>query len=207
MKISRSACLCVLLFAFSCADSNGTVAVDANYNLTCPDGSVAGCGSLAPETCLGSVGQRSIVGSRGDVACNGDVLDVKCEAIERPDGRTFIALEAYVVRPATEDEPPVDQFAITLDAILGNDSVEDTCEVTIIEDGLDYGGIVTGACGVEPPSVAQPCQITNVSTEGGGVEFDLECEALLSSTTTLGFDVGAVRGGPARIRFSNCTGL
>ena len=205
MKICRIACLSAALFAISCADGPATVAVDATYNLTCPDGNAADCGSLAtPPPCLSEgadgasvPGRRSIVGVRGDTACNGDVLDVKCEAIERPDGRTFIALEAYVG----------DEFALTLDAILGNGSVEDTCEVTIIEDGADYGGMATGACGTASPSIDQPCQITNVSTEGGAVVFDLECESLLSSTSLFGFDVGAVGGGPTRFQFSSCTGF
>jgi hypothetical protein len=187
----------VATLALACAETGGTVSVDASYNLTCPDGSAAGCGSLAPDTCLGSVGQRSITGKRGDTACTGDVLDVRCEAVERPDGRTFIALEAYVG----------DDFAFTLDAILGNESVEDTCEVTIIEDGADYGGLVTGFCGDAPPSVDQPCQITNLSAEGDEVVFDLQCAALLSSTSGLGFDVGAVGGGPTTIRFDNCSGF
>jgi hypothetical protein len=187
----------VAALALSCAESGGTVSVEASYNLTCPDGSDAGCGSLAPDTCLGPVGQRSIVGQRGDTACTGEVLDVRCDAVERPDGRRFIALEAYVG----------DDFAFTLDAILGTESVEGTCEVTIIEDGADYGGLATGACGSASPSVDQPCQITNVSTEGGEVVLDLQCESLLSSTSGLGFDVGAVGGGPTTIRFSNCSGF
>ena len=197
MRISRLLCLLAALFALSCAESGGTVSVDAMYNLTCPDGSAVGCGSLAPDTCLGPVGQRSIVGSRGETTCTGEVLDVRCEALERPDGRTFVALEAYVG----------DQFAFTLDAILGNGSVEDTCQVTIVEDGADYGGRVTGACGSASPSVDQPCQIANVSTEGGEVVFDLQCQSLLSSISALGFDVGAVGGGPTTIRFSTCTGF
>lgn len=204
MNISRIACVSTALLALSCAEDSGTVSVDAVYNLTCPDGSSVGCGSYATETCLGPVGQRSIVGARGDTACTGDVLDVRCEAVDRPDGRRFIALEAFV-----GDEEPPGNFAFELDAILGTGSVEDNCVVTIIEDGADYGGrVMTGACGTEPPSPPdQPCQLSNVSAEGGVVEFDLLCESLLSSTSGFGFDVGAVGGGPARIRFGACTGF
>lgn len=197
MNIGRIACLSTALLAFSCAESSGTVSVDAQYNLTCPDGSSAGCGALALDTCLGPVGQRSIVGSEGDTTCTGDRLSIACEAVDRPDGRRFVALEAFVGN----------DFAFMLDVILGNGLVEDTCHVTIAEDGADYGGRVTGTCGTEPPSVDQPCQLTNVSTVGGGVEFDLECEALLSDTSGLGFDVGAVGGGPARIQFGTCAGF
>ena len=53
----------------------------------------------------------------------------------------------------------------------------------------------------------QPCQLSNVSVEGGDVVFDLECDAVLSDTTGLAFDVGAVGGGPTTIRFANCTGF
>lgn len=199
MKIGRIACFSTALLTLSCAESDGPVSVDAQYNLTCPVGSEVGCGPRDPDTCLGPVGQRSIVGARGDVACTGDVLDVKCQAVDGSDGRTFISLEAYVGN----------QFAFMLDAVLGDDSVDDDepCEVTIIEDGADYGGPVTGACGTEPPSFDQACQITNLSTAGGSVTFDLECRALFSSTSVLGFDVGAVGGGPATFSFSNCSGF
>jgi len=193
MRISRSSCLLAALFALSCAESSGTVAVDAMYNLTCPDGSAIDCGSQA-DTCLGPVGQRSIIGSRGDTACNGDMLVVECEAVERPDGRTFISLDANVGN----------EFAFQLDAILGDGSVEDVCDVTIIEDQAPYD---FGVCGADPPSMEQPCQLSNVSTANNEVVFDLECEGLLSMTSGLGFDVGAVGGGPATIRFSNCTGF
>jgi hypothetical protein len=197
MNISRIACVSIALFALSCAEGSGTVRVDVEYNLTCPDGNTVGCGSLAEETCLGPVGQRSIVGMRGDIACTGDALDVRCESVDRPDGRRFVALEAYVG----------DGFAFLVDAIVGDGSVEDVCRVTIIEDGADYGGLATGVCGLDAPSVDQPCQLSNVTTEGGVVEFDLECESLLSSTSGLGFDVGAIGGGPTRIRFDSCTGF
>ena len=197
MNISRIACVSTALFALSCAEDSGTVSVDAVYNLTCPDGDSVGCGSLAEPTCLGSVGQRSIVGVRGDIACTGDALDVRCEAVDRPDGRRFVALEAYVG----------DRFAFLLDAIVVDQSVAEVCHVTIIEDGADYGGMVLGGCGLEAPTPDQPCQLSNVSAEGGVVEFDLLCESLLSSTSVSGFDVGAVGGGPTRIRFGACTGF
>ncbi|MGB5193782.1 MAG: hypothetical protein WBN70_12435, partial [Polyangiales bacterium] len=159
------------------------------------------CGSLAPDTCLNvsedgffAPGWRSIIGSRGDTACNGDVLVVECEAVERPDGRTFISLDANIG----------DEFAFQLDAILGDGSVEDVCDVTIIEDQAPYD---FGVCGIDPPSMEQPCQLSNVSTANNEVVFDLECQGLLSMTSGLGFDVGAVGGGPTTIRFSNCTGF
>jgi hypothetical protein len=194
MKVSRFACLLAALFALSCAESSGTVTVDAMWNLTCPSGGAVDCGALASDTCLGPVGQRSIVGSRGETACTGDELIVECEAVERPDGRMFISLDANVGN----------EFAFQLDAILGEGSVEDMCDITIIEDQASYD---FGACGLDPPSMQQPCQLSNISTANNEVVFDLECEDLLSTTSGLGFDVGAVGGGPTTIRFSNCTGF
>jgi hypothetical protein len=194
MKVSHFACLLAALFALSCAESSGTVTVDAMWNLTCPSGGAVGCGALASDTCLGPVGQRSIVGSRGETACTGDQLIVECEAVERPDGRMFISLDANVGN----------EFAFQLDAILGEGSVEDMCDITIIEDQASYD---FGACGLDPPSMQQPCQLSNISTANNEVVFDLECEDLLSTTSGLGFDVGAVGGGPTTIRFSNCTGF
>jgi len=58
-----------------------------------------------------------------------------------------------------------------------------------------------GACGEDPPSVDQPCQLLNVETSGNEVAFDLNCASLVSGTTGFAFDVGAT------IRFSNCTGF
>jgi hypothetical protein len=62
-------------------------------------------------------------------------------------------------------------------------------------------------CGEEPPSLTQPCQLSNVSTEGNEVIFDLECDSLVNSTTGFGVHVGALGGGPTTIRFANCTGF
>lgn len=87
----------------------------------------------------------------------------------------------------------------------GNGTVEPSaCNVTIIEDGLPYD---IGACGMDPPSIEQPCQLSNVAVEGNEISFDLQCDSLISSTTGFAFDVSAVGGGPATIRFTNCIGF
>jgi hypothetical protein len=98
------------------------------------------------------------------------------------------------------------EFAFELDALIDTDDapVQSTCNVTIVEDELAYD---IGQCGTDPPSVEQPCQLSNLSLDGSSISFDLQCESLLSSTTELGFDVGATGGGPTTIRFSNCAGL
>lgn len=185
------------MLAISCADSGGPVAVDVRWNLTCPAGSEVGCGAPAPETCLddGAGVERSIVGEHGQMACTGEPILAICEAIERSSG-TSLRLEANVG----------DEFAFELDVTVETDgSVEQgTCNVTVIEDELPYD---IGACGTEPPSVQQPCELSNIVTRGDEITFDLRCEALLSGTTGLGFDVGGSGGGPTTIRFANCTGL
>lgn len=189
MHVSRLSWALLLLLALSCADSGGPVLVDAQWNLTCPSG--GDCGSLAPETCLGAIGQRAIVGEHGQVACTDDPILGICEAVDRANGTRFISLEANVGN----------DFAFELDAIIGagDGSVQQSsCNVTIVEDELPYD---LGACGSEPPSMEQPCQLSNVSTEGNEVTLDLQCDSLLSSTTGFGFDVDAT------IRFANCTGF
>jgi hypothetical protein len=196
--MTRLMCAALPLLAVSCADSGGPVSVDAQWNLICPSGGAVGCGALAEETCLGSVGQRAIVGEYRQTACTGDPIIAICEAVERSDGTSTVTLEADVggvfafeLRGATID--------------LGDGSVQQSaCNVTIIEDGLPYD---IGGCGSEPPSIEQPCQLSNISVEGDEISFGLECDSLLSSTTDLAFDVGAVGGGPTTIRFGNCTGF
>jgi hypothetical protein len=186
------------LLTLSCAGDDGTVAVDAQWNLTCPVGSEVGCGSLAEDTCLGDVGQRAIVGARGDSACTGDPIIASCQAIDRPNGLRAVFLEAKVG----------DGFEFLLSGAAvdpADGSIQGSaCNVTVVEDGLPYD---VGACGGDPPSMDQPCQLSNIATDGGEVAFDLQCRSLLSSTSGLGFDVGAVGGGPTTIRFSNCTGF
>ncbi len=187
-----------LLSAASCAESSNSVTVDAEWNLICPAGNEVGCGSLAEETCLGDVGQRAIMGARGETSCTGEPIVAACEAVERSNGMRVVFLEASV-----GGDFAFELTGATVDP--GDGSMEATaCNVTIVEDGLPYD---VGSCGEDPPSMEQPCQLSNISTEGGEVVFDLECDALLSSVTGNGFDVGAVGGGPTTIRFNNCDGF
>jgi len=193
---SRSICALLPLLALSCADGNGPLYVDVEYNLTCPSSGGADCGSLA-ETCLGDFGNRTIVGAFGEVACTGDPIIATCEAVERADGSTSITLEAdlggkfaFELRGATIES--------------GGSSIQGVaCNVAITEDEVRYN---IGACGAAPPSMEQPCQLSNISVEGRDIAFDLQCDSILSSTTNWAFDVGGV-GGSATVRFENCTGL
>ena len=174
------------------------VSVNAEWNLTCPSASGVDCGSLAPETCLGDAGQRSIVGKHGQLSCTGDPIIATCEAVRRADGTRIVTLEANV-----GDKFAFELRGATIDT--GDGSVEQSgCNVTIIENELPYD---MGACGTEPPSMEQPCQLSNVSVESSDAVFDLQCNSILSNTTGQGFDVGAVGGGPTTIRFANCTSL
>jgi hypothetical protein len=187
------------LLALSCADSGGPVTVDAQWNLSCPTDGVVGCGAFAPKTCLGSVGQRAIVGEYRQTACTGDPIVASCDAVERPDGTLVVTLDADVGG----------EFAFKLDRAtidISNGSVvqPSACNVTIIESGLPYD---IGRCGNAAPSMEQPCQLSNISVQGNAISVDLQCDSLLSSTTGLAFDVGAVGGGPTTIRFGNCAGL
>lgn len=189
----------VVMLVVSCADDGGPTTVDARWNLTCPSGGEVGCGAPAPDTCLDDgegASERAIVGEHGQMACTGSPIIAICEAVERSSGTSF-RLEANVD----------DQFAFELEAVFdtSDGSVQPaTCNVTIVEDELPYD---IGGCGTEPPSLGQPCQLSNVSVRGSEVSFDLQCESMLSSTTGFGFDVGATGGGPTTIRFSNCAGF
>jgi len=203
INTSRLAGLLLSVLAFSCAQDGGPVLVDAQWNLTCPADSEVGCGSLAAETCLGSVGQRTILGGHGELACTGDAILAICESVNRADGTRNISLEVNVDRGSRS----FPKFGFELEARINaaDDSLE-TCNVTITEDEVPYD---IGDCGDEPPSMAQPCQLSSIATGNGVVSFAIECESLLSSVTgtTSGFDVGAVGGGPTTIQFANCTGL
>ena len=196
--MSRFMCVALPLFALSCAESGGPVLVDAEWNLTCRADSAVGCPGAPADTCLGDGGRRAIVGEHRQPACTGDPIIAICEAVVKPDGTRIVSLEADV-----GGEFAFELRGATIDA--GDGIVEQTaCNVTIIEDELPYD---IGACGTEPPSMEQPCQLSNVSVEGDEVVFDLECDAMLSSTTGLGYDVGALGGGPTTIRFANCVGF
>jgi len=177
--------------------SSGATLVDAQWNLTCPADSAVDCGTPASDTCLGNFGQRSIVGEHGQLACTGDPVIATCEAVQRADGSRTAMLEANV-----GDEFAVELLAagVEADGIAGWTA----CAVTIIEDEVRYD---IGACGAEPPSMEQPCQLSNISIESNEVIFDLQCSSIVSSTTAQGFDVGAVGGGPTTIRFANCFGF
>jgi len=198
MKMTRGICAALALLALSCADSGGPVTVDAQWNLTCPSGGAVGCGALAENTCLGSVGQRALVGEYRQTACTGDQIIAICEALERSDGKKVVTLEASV-----GGDFGFELSGATIDADDGSLQAAG-CNVTIIEDGLPYD---LGRCGGEPPSMEQPCQLSGISVEGHGIRFDLLCDSLLNRISELGFDVGAVGGGPTTIRFDNCAGL
>jgi len=203
MNTSRLAGLLLSVLALSCARDGGPVLVDAQWNLTCPADSEVGCGSLAEETCLGIVGQRSIFGSHGEPACTGDAILALCESVDRSDGTRNILLEVNVDR-GNRSFP---KFAFELEARINaaDDSVQN-CNVTITENEVPYN---VGDCGEESPSMAQPCQLSSISTGNGAVSFAIECKSLLSSVTgtSSGFDVGALGGGPTTVQFANCTGF
>jgi len=193
MKKSRFMGVLVSLLAVSCADSGGPVGVDAQWSLACPDD--VGCTTPA-ETCLGQGNQRTIVGQNGQGTCTNDPIIASCEALERSDGTRLVFLEAHV-----SDRFGFELRGATVDP--GDGTREPAaCVVTVMEGGDDYGGMeMLGACGEDPPSVDQPCQLLNVETSGNEVAFDLNCASLMSGTTGFGFDVGAT------IRFSNCAGF
>ncbi|MBW1757737.1 MAG: hypothetical protein JRJ80_16415, partial [Deltaproteobacteria bacterium] len=94
--MSRLMCVLVSVLALSCADSGGPVLVDAQWNLTCPADTGVDCGALAPQTCLGTVGQRAIVGEHRQPACTGDPIVAICEAVQRADGTRIVTLEANI---------------------------------------------------------------------------------------------------------------
>ena len=210
--MTKATCFTTLamLFALGCSEAPGgsggsggtggaadAVFVDAEWNLTCPADSAVDCGTLAPQTCLGDLGQRSFVGEHGQLACTGHPISAICEAIERADGARIVTLEANVG----------DEFAFELQAAdVDADGivVQTACNVTIIEDGVPYD---MGTCGQNAPSLEQPCQLSNVSVEGHEVVFDVQCNSILSSVTALSFDAGALGGGPTTIRFANCIGF
>ncbi len=124
-----------------------------------------------------------------------------CEATRRSDGGFILTLEASVG----------DRFAFELrGATLDSNGtlVSGGCELTIIEDQLSYGANI-GRCGAEPPSMEQPCEISNLDLNDGSadISFDFECQALRSAVTGSAFDVAGPSGAPATVRFARCTGF
>lgn len=206
MNSSRLVCvmLPLLVLALSCAESEGPVTVDVEWNLTCPADGDVDCPGAPVSTCLGDGGFRAIRGSHGEMSCTGDPIIALCEAVERSDGSRTVTLEANVGN----------EFAFELRGAsvnTGGEVQQTGCRVTIIENEVPYeiGQMPsgTGNCGEAPPSEELPCQLSNVLVEGSEVVFDLECDSLLSSTTVQGYDVGAIGGGPTTFRFSNCSGF
>lgn len=190
----------VALVAVSCSDG-GPTETDTSYNLTCPAAPTE-CGSLAASTCLGSGGVRNIVGVNGGPSCDDEPPVVAiCEATERADGDLILTLVASVgdgfgfsLRGATIDPE--------------GSMVMGSCEITIVEDQASYGGNA-GRCGSEPPSMEQPCRISNVTLGGADADlsFDVECENLVDGVSNRAFDVGGTNGGAATVRFLRCDGL
>jgi hypothetical protein len=194
-------CALLPLLLFSCAESEGPVLVDAEWNLTCPADSGVDCPGTPADTCLGDGGLRAIAGEHRQPACNGDPIIAICEAVQRADGTRLVTLEANVA----------DDFALELHAATvetGDGLVEQTeCYVTIIEDQTSYGGSTLGRCGEDDISMDQPCKLSSVSVQGSDVSFGLECKSLINATSVLAYDVGTVGVGPTTITFANCVGF
>jgi len=200
MNTRRLAGLLLSVLALSCAQDGGPVLVDAQWSLSCPTGGGSNCGSWALDSCIGAGSARAIVGEHGQPEC-GDRIIAICEAVERTGGMEDITLEANVDRNG--GSTPRFAFDLSVKINRSDDTVE-LCNITVTEDEVPYD---VGACGEDPPSMAQPCQLSNISTEGNEVVFDLQCESLFSSVTGLALNVGAPGGGPTTIQFANCRGF
>jgi hypothetical protein len=167
--------------------------------LTCP-APPTGCGAFASSTCLrpagAPVGEREILGLNGDTACDGSQLIARCELNEGSDGSLRLTLVASV-----------EDFAFELRATglaADGSAIENSCHVTVVEDQASYGGQVLGTCGLGPPTLAQPCRLSNIELgeiEGVDVSFNVECNSLRSDVTGDGFDVDG------RIQFARCEGF
>jgi hypothetical protein len=194
------------LLGISCA-GEGPVAAEALYDLSCPP-PPATC-TQPQSTCLGNGGNREILGVNGEAVCDDQstILAI-CEAIPRSNGGFVLTLIASVLGQDEDGVPSVDFGFELRGAVVGADDSMSGCEVTIVEDGLAYGSNL-GTCGREPPSMDQPCQISNVilgDADGADISFELKCDTLLSSTGHA-FDVGGGTDGRATIRFARCTGF
>lgn len=195
MKVGFVVLLSALVAACS---TDGAAATDTTYTLTCPAAPTS-CGALAESTCLrpegAPQGERELFLIDDEIACDGDQAVVICEASQTSDGRRNLNLEALVGS----------SFAFEVSVVVGGDNsmIEGLCDVTVVEDGLAYGGTL-GTCGFEPPSLEQPCQVSNLvigNIDGADISFDVSCERLLSPTTESGFDVDAT------VRFARCDGF
>lgn len=193
----RLACLLPLGLLLSCAQDGSAVLADAQWSLSCPAGGDVDCGSWATDSCIGEGSQRAIVGEHGQAECDDRIIAI-CESVARTGGTEDITIEVNVDR----DGGSSPRFALELSVKIdrADDSVE-FCNVTIIEDDVPYD---IGECGTDPPSMPQqPCQLTDISTGGNAVSFNLSCRSLISSVTGFALDVDSTEP----IRFVNCTGF
>lgn len=197
-KRGRLACLLSLGLLLSCAQDDSAVFADVQWRLSCPAGGDLGCGSWATDSCIGEGTQRAIVGAHGQAECDDQIIAI-CESVTRTGGtEDDITIEVNVDRGGGSSP----RFALELSAKIdrADDSVE-FCNVTVIEDDVPYD---IGECGEDPPAMPQqPCQLTDISTGGNEVSFNLSCKSLISSVTGSALDVDST----SPIRFSNCTGF
>ncbi|MEM7137519.1 MAG: hypothetical protein AAF500_13110 [Myxococcota bacterium] len=179
-------------------DDGGPAATNTSYTLTCPAAPTA-CGPLSDTTCLrpdgGPAGERVIFATNGELSCDGETpAIVVCRATATTEDRQILDFEAVVGDFGIET---------TIIVTVEGATIQGTCEVTLLEDGVSYGGSL-GTCGVEEPSMEQPCQISNLTVgdaDGAEIGFDLACRSLISDLTESGFDVDAT------VEFARCDGI
>ncbi|MGB5810821.1 MAG: hypothetical protein WBG86_09840 [Polyangiales bacterium] len=188
------AALCAI-WAVACAGDSGPAATDTTYTLSCP-AAPASCGALAENTCLrpdgAAEGSRELFLIDDEIACDGDQAVVICEVAEASDGRRILNLETSVGN----------SFGFEVRVVVGAEDsmISGSCDVTVVENGLAYGGSL-GGCGIEDPTPEQPCKLSNFSvggSDGADISFDVICEDLVSPTAVTGFDVNGT------VRYARC---
>jgi hypothetical protein len=187
----------VLLLA-ACGDDGVGLFADAQWQVRCPR-DLAGCSRDGEDV--------DVFASAGD-----DGVTISCQVDESGDTRFVRFNLAQGGRRLSIDGI---ETSASGGAVVGTG-----CTVTVVDDSTTY----VGRCGTNPPSAAQPCQIsglsfvedrvddTDMGRFGPEVVMGLTCNSITSASDPIRFrrDVYRSRTSgmtPANIRLINCDGL
>lgn len=194
-RLSTLLALVALPLVFSCGDDAAEVFGDAQWQVRCPPGR-----PMCPQN-GDAVDVFGFDGSEGTTAT--------CNISDSGDGT--VILDFAVGRGG--------QLMSVSGVVTGSEGGTvrgNSCRLTVIDDGNNYGGPVEGLCGANEPSEAQPCQIGPIVFDPGAMDgpelrTTIYCSSVASPSNPdlLVRDVTApmAPSTPASIRVINCPGL
>jgi len=198
--------LALVLVAFgaaSCGGDGGGVAVDAQYQVTCPiDTSGPACGSASDPVDVLGFDDEEVEGK--------GVITATCSAVDSADGSKNLR---FSIGYGNDPLMTVRGLVISPDGgpVLGS-----SCVVEVRQDGNTFGGATYGACGNVAPTDDQPCQFAPFTYDEDGesgpeLVTTLLCRNLRAPAAPndivrdITFPMS--RSMPARIRLVDCEGF